>query len=381
MRSGSKEDSNRCAKLERLQVSIPLNVRRENTWSGFLNHLDARLGHELHLSVGPAIHVPTAGISGVPASRPGRLRTGRARPFGGHHLTPRKPAEAAPKPIAVANSGGWGTSVSSATVGAPTFQCRHRQLQPNRPKPRPSRSLFPIPAAGAPTSPADVIYDAPAKPAEAAPKPIQVSDTGGWGMNTPAADVIYDAPAKPRRSRAQADPGSRLRQLGHQRLRSAGACCTPAVQVSPQPLPWGAAMVIPSGPPPVLQTPYILDTGDKLRIFVYGQPNLSRLYTVDQIGIISVPLIGDGARARHARPRASSARSPRGSARDTCAIRRSPSTSRRTGRSSSSARCGCPANIPTFQRHDGRDRRRHRRRLRRARQRAPLPHHPPRSAA
>jgi polysaccharide export outer membrane protein len=39
--------------------------------------------------------------------------------------------------------------------------------------------------------------------------------------------------------------------------------------------------------------PYLLDTGDKLRIFVYGHPNLSRLYTVDHQGMVSVPLIGD----------------------------------------------------------------------------------------
>jgi polysaccharide export outer membrane protein len=39
--------------------------------------------------------------------------------------------------------------------------------------------------------------------------------------------------------------------------------------------------------------PYLLDSGDKLRIFVYGHPNLSRLYTVDQQGMVSVPLIGD----------------------------------------------------------------------------------------
>jgi polysaccharide export outer membrane protein len=41
------------------------------------------------------------------------------------------------------------------------------------------------------------------------------------------------------------------------------------------------------------QRPYTLDTGDRLRVFVYGQPNLSRLYTVDQSGNISVPLIGN----------------------------------------------------------------------------------------
>lgn len=38
--------------------------------------------------------------------------------------------------------------------------------------------------------------------------------------------------------------------------------------------------------------PYLLDTGDRLRIFVYGQPSLSRLYLVDHDGRISVPLLG-----------------------------------------------------------------------------------------
>jgi len=38
--------------------------------------------------------------------------------------------------------------------------------------------------------------------------------------------------------------------------------------------------------------PYLLDTSDRLRVFVYGQPNLSRLYGVDHSGAISMPLIG-----------------------------------------------------------------------------------------
>jgi polysaccharide export outer membrane protein len=38
--------------------------------------------------------------------------------------------------------------------------------------------------------------------------------------------------------------------------------------------------------------PYLLDTGDRLRVFIYGQPNLSRAYTVDHDGKITVPLIG-----------------------------------------------------------------------------------------
>jgi polysaccharide export outer membrane protein len=66
-------------------------------------------------------------------------------------------------------------------------------------------------------------------------------------------------------------------------------------QVSPEPIAWGQAVVVPAPPfvpMPGPHSPYILDTGDKLRIFVYGQPSLSRLYTVSQIGDIAVPLIG-----------------------------------------------------------------------------------------
>ena len=38
--------------------------------------------------------------------------------------------------------------------------------------------------------------------------------------------------------------------------------------------------------------PYLLDSGDKLRVFVYGQPNLSRIYKVDHAGNIMMPLLG-----------------------------------------------------------------------------------------
>lgn len=55
-----------------------------------------------------------------------------------------------------------------------------------------------------------------------------------------------------------------------------------------------APPMLPPGPQAVAETdgPYLLDSGDKLRIFVYGQPNLSRIYTVDHGGMITVPLIG-----------------------------------------------------------------------------------------
>jgi len=46
------------------------------------------------------------------------------------------------------------------------------------------------------------------------------------------------------------------------------------------------------GPAPSMTQPYLLDSGDKVRVFVYGQPNLSHIYPIDGAGFIAVPLIG-----------------------------------------------------------------------------------------
>jgi len=43
---------------------------------------------------------------------------------------------------------------------------------------------------------------------------------------------------------------------------------------------------------PAAAAPYLLDAGDHVRVFVYGQPNLSHIYPVDAAGTIAVPLIG-----------------------------------------------------------------------------------------
>ena len=48
-----------------------------------------------------------------------------------------------------------------------------------------------------------------------------------------------------------------------------------------------------AGPEPLtLNEPYMLDSGDRLRIVVFGQSTLSRVYSVDGGGHISMPLIG-----------------------------------------------------------------------------------------
>src|SRR3954468_23386612 len=39
--------------------------------------------------------------------------------------------------------------------------------------------------------------------------------------------------------------------------------------------------------------PYVLGSGDKLRIVVYDQPSLTNLYEIDASGRVSMPLIGD----------------------------------------------------------------------------------------
>lgn len=41
-----------------------------------------------------------------------------------------------------------------------------------------------------------------------------------------------------------------------------------------------------------LVTPYRLDSGDALRVIVFGQADLTNTYTVDKAGMISMPLIG-----------------------------------------------------------------------------------------
>src|SRR6185503_9482526 len=47
---------------------------------------------------------------------------------------------------------------------------------------------------------------------------------------------------------------------------------------------------------PVVQTleeePYTLDSGDKLRVVVFGQDTLSNNYTVDAQGAVTMPLVG-----------------------------------------------------------------------------------------
>jgi polysaccharide export outer membrane protein len=52
------------------------------------------------------------------------------------------------------------------------------------------------------------------------------------------------------------------------------------------------AQVVPVRAVPLDDGPYTLDSGDKLRIVVFGQDALSNTYAVDANGMVSMPLIG-----------------------------------------------------------------------------------------
>jgi polysaccharide export outer membrane protein len=64
----------------------------------------------------------------------------------------------------------------------------------------------------------------------------------------------------------------------------------PVAAMPPPPLPMPAALL--PGPAPGGNEPYTLDSGDKLRVVVFGQDGLSNTYIVDATGKIAMPLIG-----------------------------------------------------------------------------------------
>ena len=83
--------------------------------------------------------------------------------------------------------------------------------------------------------------------------------------------------------------------------------------------------------------PYVLDTGDKLRIVVFGQDTLSNNYTVDAAGMVTMPLIGP-VKARGLTTSQLTGAITTSSRRASSAIPAWPSRSRSTGRSSCSAK-------------------------------------------
>ena len=78
--------------------------------------------------------------------------------------------------------------------------------------------------------------------------------------------------------------------IGLAALAGSGCLRKPApVAIVPGPVEMAPAMVGPIEPPPAA---YTLDSGDRLRVVVFGQEGLSNSYSVDAAGTITMPLIG-----------------------------------------------------------------------------------------
>src|SRR5215218_3563926 len=89
--------------------------------------------------------------------------------------------------------------------------------------------------------------------------------------STDLDSIAYERGAAPPTTYAQAQPP------GRPPAAAAQAYAQPAI-----------AVAVPSPAEP----PYALDTGDKLRIVVFGQDGLSNSYFVDAAGQVTIPLIG-----------------------------------------------------------------------------------------
>ena len=87
--------------------------------------------------------------------------------------------------------------------------------------------------------------------------------------------------------------------LGGCKMRGMPGLMSPDLALStPAPLPPpGHALPLnagyaPPGVPVVPNETYTLDSGDRVRVIVFGQDNLSRIYGIDGSGAVAMPLIG-----------------------------------------------------------------------------------------
>ncbi len=167
---------------------------------------------------------------------------------------------------------------------------------PPRPAPGYVQAPSPAPNAAPPvaqTAPGYVGPPAP-PPAVAAARPVRVASA--VPMNDPMAAPVAAAPSAPPAPVARAKPvrvASELPVPMPAPMMPPGPVAMPA---APMAVPAGPVAAVPAGPvayAPVIAPPdYTLDTGDRLRVVVFGQEGLTNAYLVDAAGCIDVPLIG-----------------------------------------------------------------------------------------
>ena len=157
--------------------------------------------------------------------------------FGRTRTSPAAPAAAAP--------------VTSASIPAPV------------PAPAP---------APAPIAPAFTSAPTPAEPAPAAQPTGFFAAVGGMFARRPASAT----PAPPSTPFTSATPAP-------------AAASPPAAAMAQAPIITTDATAAVAAP---AEPPYTLDTGDRLRVVVFGQDGLSNSYFVDAAGNVTIPLIG-----------------------------------------------------------------------------------------
>jgi protein involved in polysaccharide export with SLBB domain len=148
------------------------------------------------------------------------------------------------------------------------------------------RVQFGAAPAGAPQGIDNVVYGA--TPAPVAPAAYNAPAPGYRGLlgstsfaPAPAPAVIRPAPIMTAPTAApMAGP------------IMAGPMPGPMAAPMPAPLPVAAPMLTPDINAPFQQGGYTLDSGDRLRVVVFGQDGLTNSYVVDASGHIDMPLIG-----------------------------------------------------------------------------------------
>jgi polysaccharide biosynthesis/export protein len=83
-----------------------------------------------------------------------------------------------------------------------------------------------------------------------------------------------------------------MRRWRYSMVLPAALALTACAHQAPRPVAAVAPAVMVPALAPVEHAGYALDTGDRLRIVVFGQDALSNTYTVDAAGAVTMPLIG-----------------------------------------------------------------------------------------
>ena len=192
--------------------------------------------------------------------------------------------------------------------GQPTYQ---------QPAPAPdNRALYSSSPANAQQAYAQPTYQQPYQP----PAPRAAPSGGGRGLFTPGGSFA----AQPNYAQPSAPP----------------------VYAQPQGGAYAAAPNAYTSAPATSNAPYTLDSGDRLRVVVFGQDGITNSYTVDAGGNVTLPLVGSVPARGFSTQQLSQMISER-LKQGTCASRTSRSRLRPIGRSSSSARSPIRASILT----------------------------------